>query len=135
MSEKKEEKIIVNDRRVKLDEEELKEEKSSESEARKLAQKKIAHDYAKVSAKEEVNLPKLDFATFVISLSSSALVHLGEIANPETNTTEVNLALAKQTIDLLGLLEEKTRGNLSAQEEKLLKDVLFDLRMKYIQKA
>lgn len=135
MSEKKEEKIIVNDRRVKLDEEELKEEKSSESEARKLAQKKIAHDYAKVSAKEEVNLLKLDFATFVISLSSSALVHLGEIANPETNTTEVNLALAKQTIDLLGLLEEKTRGNLSAQEEKLLKDVLFDLRMKYIQKA
>lgn len=135
MAEKKEEKIIVNDRRVKLDEEELKEEKSSESEARKLAQKKIAHDYAKVSAKEEVNLPKLDFATFVISLSSSALVHLGEIANPETNTTEVNLALAKQTIDLLGLLEEKTRGNLSAQEEKLLKDVLFDLRMKYIQKA
>lgn len=133
MSEKKEEKIIVNDRRVKLDEEE--QEQRSESEAKKLAQKKMAHDYQKVSAKKEINLPKLDFSTFVISLSSSALVHLGEVENPETKTKEVNLDLAKHTIDLLGLLEEKTKGNLTVQEERLLKDILFDLRMKYIQKV
>ena len=84
------------------------------------------------AGKEEA-LPSIDFATFVVSLSHSALMNLGEAEHPETSSVEVNLPLAKQTIDLLGLLEEKTKGNLSGDEERLLSQVLFDLRMRFVE--
>ena len=80
-------------------------------------------------------LPSIDFATFVLSLSHSALMHLGEAPDPETNKVEANLPLAKQNIDLLVLLEEKTKGNLSGDEERLLAQVLFDLRMRYVERS
>ena len=82
---------------------------------------------------EEHSLPSIDFATFVVSLSHSALLHLGEAPHPDTNTVETNLPLARQTIDLLGLLEEKTKGNLTGDEERLLTQVLFDLRMRFLE--
>lgn len=80
-------------------------------------------------------LPTIDFATFVLSLSHSALMHLGEAPHPDTNQVEANLPLAKQNIDLLGLLEEKTKGNLTGDEERLLAQVLFDLRMRYVERS
>jgi hypothetical protein len=80
-------------------------------------------------------LPEVTMATFVFSLSSSALVHLGEIAEPESNRTKVDLVIAKQIIDTLGMLQEKTKGNLDHDEENLLRTVLYDLRMRYVQKA
>jgi hypothetical protein len=79
------------------------------------------------------SLPHVDFATFVLSLSHSALLHLGEAPHPETGTVEKNLALARQTIDLIGMLEEKTKGNLSGDEERLLGQILYDLRMRYVE--
>jgi hypothetical protein len=80
-------------------------------------------------------LPQIDFATFVLSLSHSALTHLGEAPHPEDNATRVSLPLAKQTIDLLGLLEEKTKGNLTGEEERLITQILFDLRLRYVEKS
>ena len=87
------------------------------------------------SAGHDEALPQIDFATFVLSLSHSALMHLGEAPRPETNKVEQNLVLAKQDIDILGMLEEKTKGNLSGDEERLLAQVLFDLRMRYVECA
>lgn len=78
-------------------------------------------------------LPSIDFATFVMSLSHSALMHFGDTPHPEDGKTEKNLPLAKQTIDLLGLLEEKTKGNLTGDEERLLTQLLFDLRMRFVE--
>jgi hypothetical protein len=78
-------------------------------------------------------LPQIDFATFILSLSHSALMHLGEVPHPDTEKVERDLPLAKQNIDLLGLLEEKTKGNLTGDEERLLHQVLFDLRMRYVE--
>ena len=78
-------------------------------------------------------LPTIDFATFVLSLSHSALMHMGEAPNPETNAVDTDLALARQTIDLLGMLEEKTKGNLTGLEERLLGQVLFDLRLLFVE--
>jgi hypothetical protein len=78
-------------------------------------------------------LPHMDFATFVLSLSHSALMHLGEAPNPETGAVEKNLPLARQTIDLVAMLEEKTRGNLTGDEERLIGQILFDLRMRYVE--
>ena len=81
------------------------------------------------------SFPSIDFATFVLSLSHSALMHLGEAPHPETNKIEANLPLAKQNIDLLVLFEEKTKGNLTGDEERLLAQVLFDLRMRYVERS
>jgi len=77
-------------------------------------------------------LPPLTLSTFVFSLNTSALVHLGEYPDPTTGQTGTDLDLAKQTIDLLGLLKDKTKGNLSPDEEQLLDAVLFDLRMRFL---
>jgi hypothetical protein len=78
-------------------------------------------------------LPKLDFATFVLSLSHSVLMHLGVAPLPEGESAPKDLALARQTIDLLGLLEEKTKGNLTGDEERLLAHILYDLRMRFVE--
>jgi hypothetical protein len=78
-------------------------------------------------------LPHFDFTTFILSLSHSALMHLGEAPHPETGEIEKNLPLARQTIDLVGMLEEKTRGNLSGEEERLVAQILFDLRMRFVE--
>jgi hypothetical protein len=78
-------------------------------------------------------LPEINFSTFVISLSTQALMHLGEIANPLSGNEERDVSLAKQMIDIVGMLQEKTRGNLTGGEAKLIEDILFDLRMKYVE--
>ena len=80
-------------------------------------------------------LPPVDFPTFVLSLGSSALMHLGEAPHPGSGETGQDLALAKHTIDILSMLEEKTRGNLSQPEAQLLENLLFDLRLRYVEAA
>jgi hypothetical protein len=79
--------------------------------------------------------PPIDFYTFLFSLGSSAAIHLGDAPHPESGAPAENLLLAKQTIDILGMLEEKTRGNLTPDEAKLLDSLLYDLRLRYVQKA
>lgn len=80
-------------------------------------------------------MPEATFSTFIYSLSSSALVHLGEAPDPATGQIQPSLNLAKHTIDILAMLESKTRGNLSAQEQKLLCDLLCQLRLRYVAKT
>jgi hypothetical protein len=77
--------------------------------------------------RQDDDLPPLDFSTFVVSLRTSALMHMGQ-----GESADLNLAMARQEIDLLAILEEKTRGNLTGDEELLLSQVLFDLRTRYI---
>ena len=84
---------------------------------------------------DEDSLPEIDFSSFVFSLSTSALLHLGEVPDPVTGKTEKDLPLAKQTIDILGMLQDKTRGNLTADEGKLLENLLADLRWRYVREA
>lgn len=77
-------------------------------------------------------LPEVNFSTFIVSLSTEILFHLGEIPHPETGERQKNLPLAKHAIDTLVMLQEKTRGNLTEEEKKLLESMLYDLRMCYI---
>lgn len=79
--------------------------------------------------------PGIDFATFVLSLSHSAYMHLGDAPNPVDGRIEQNLTMARQTIDLLGLLEEKTQGNLTGEEERVLEQALYELRLRYVEAA
>jgi hypothetical protein len=78
-------------------------------------------------------LPEINFSTFVISLSTQALMHLGEIPDPLSGKVESDIPVAKQMIDIIGVLREKTRGNLDQGEEKLIEDILYDLRLRYVE--
>ncbi len=75
----------------------------------------------------------IDFATFVLSMSASCMIQLGEIAAPDGETS-TDLTMARHTIEILTVLEQKTRGNLSGEEEKVLLHVLEDLRARYVAK-
>jgi Domain of unknown function (DUF1844) len=79
-------------------------------------------------------LPAIDFSMLILSLSQTALVHLGEAPHPDGEPAlPPNIALARQTIDLLGVLQEKTKGNLNGAEEHLLDQVLYDLRLRFVE--
>lgn len=82
--------------------------------------------------KPTAQLPEVTFSTFVISLGSSALVHLGEVPDPNTEKLRPDKVLAKNSIDLLNMLQAKTKGNLDDKERQLLESLLFDLKMKYV---
>jgi hypothetical protein len=84
-------------------------------------------------AADAAALPAVDFHTFVLSLGSSALLHLGELEHPEAETQEKDLPLAKHTIDILAMLQEKTKGNLTPAEERLMESLLYDLRLRYVE--
>ena len=76
----------------------------------------------------------LSFSAFVLGLASTALIHLGVTPNPETGKTTVDLVLARQSIDVLAMLREKTRGNLSSEEEQLFASILSDLQLRFVEK-
>lgn len=79
-------------------------------------------------------LPTIDFSMLVLSLSQTALVHLGLAEDPEAGAPgKRNLPLARQTIDMLGMLQEKTKGNLNGSEERLIDQVLYDLRLRFVE--
>ncbi|MDD3087599.1 MAG: DUF1844 domain-containing protein [Candidatus Omnitrophica bacterium] len=78
--------------------------------------------------------PNPDFNFFVTTLSLQASIALGQIANPATNKTEEDLVQAKFLIDTLGMLQDKTKGNLNDDESKLLENLLYDLRSIYLSK-
>jgi hypothetical protein len=73
------------------------------------------------------------FVGFVLSLAHTAAVHFGDVANPATGESEPNLDAARQMIEILSLLEEKTRGNLTAEERQLLDQILYELRLRYVE--
>jgi hypothetical protein len=83
----------------------------------------------------ESSFPELNFATFVFSLGTSAMYHFGDFPDPATKKTDRNLEAAKQTIDILGILKEKTRGNLNDEEDRLLESLLYELRMRYVRET
>jgi len=78
------------------------------------------------------NYPQVNFTNFVLSLSTSALFHFGDFPETEGGTPQKNLPAAKQTIDILNMLNEKTKGNLDKNESSLLQGVLYELKMRYV---
>lgn len=77
-------------------------------------------------------MPEVTFPAFVMSLNTSALYHLGEIADPATGKRIIDLDLAKHAIDTLALIQTKTKGNLEKDEEELLKNILYDIKIRFV---
>ena len=139
MAEEKDEKkdFVVKDRRI------FAEENLDEAQTEKKETPAVEEDQepdsteAREAAAEQhpeppPQFPEINFATFVASLNASALLQLGAIEDPTTGQKNKNLPMAKQTIDILSMLQEKTAGNLSEEEENLLKNILYDLRIMYV---
>jgi hypothetical protein len=78
-------------------------------------------------------MSELSFTAFVVSLASTAAIHFGDLPDPATGTKSENLEGASQMIDILSLLEQKTRGNLTAEERQVLEQVLYELRMRFVE--
>jgi hypothetical protein len=109
--------------------------KKEEKEESKIKEEGKFEETSRDDTSAQESLPEIDFTHFILSLSSSALIQLGEIQDPFTQKLAKNLPLAKQTIDLIGMLKEKTKGNLTPEEEKVIDYVLYDLRMRYVKAA
>jgi len=141
--------FVVKDRRVfskeeageapEQEAESVEPDRSEETEASEPEAESVAPDRSEeteapaAGPKEaEAGLPEINFQTFVFSLNASALVQLGLMEDPATGKNEKNLPLVKQTIDMLSMLQEKTKGNLSKDEDEMLKHVLYDLRIRYV---
>jgi hypothetical protein len=75
----------------------------------------------------------ISFTQFVVSLATSAAIHLGDMADPEGQASEPNLEGAKQMIEILALLQDKTKGNLTAEERQVLEQILFEVRMRFVE--
>jgi hypothetical protein len=82
--------------------------------------------------REEDHYPEVNFASFVLSLSTSVMYHFGDFPDPVSKKSDRNLPAAKQTIDILSMLKEKTSGNLDENEKSLIDGMLFELRMRYV---
>lgn len=104
-----------------------------EKEAKRKEEKR--EEERKGEKKGDIPLPEVTFSNFVFSLTTQALIQLGEVQDPGSKETMKNLPLAKQTIDLIGMLKEKTSGNLTKEEEALVNTALYDLRMRYVKAA
>ncbi|MHB8138937.1 MAG: DUF1844 domain-containing protein [Smithellaceae bacterium] len=122
--EKKGEGFVIKDRRFS-DVEEKKEEPAAEK-------KPDVKENAEELAAEALNYPQVNFTNFVISLSTSALFHFGDFPENQGGKAEKNLPAAKQTIDILDMLNEKTKGNLDQNEANLIQGVLYELKMRYV---
>jgi len=126
--------FVIKDKRLFTAEGEVNKEKESRREEGKTDDTTEKKDPEGQKSKT-VTLPEVDFASFVLSLSSSALLHFGDFPDPVSGKRERNLSMAKQTIDILAVLREKTRGNLSKDEEQLMDSLLHDLRIKYVEES
>jgi len=144
MAENNEEKgFSVKDKRIFSEEgavrpESLKEEEKKEPEETVVEAKEEEKREEKPRGKvkeETAPLPEINFPSFVLSLYTSALFHFGDLQDPASGEKVKNLPAAKQTIDILGILKEKTSGNLDEDEQNLLDGSLYELRMRYIKET
>ena len=123
--------FIVKDRRSLDEKGELKGEKREEE----TKEKEGKEEEAQKEDFQGAPLPEVNFNSLIFSLSSSALLHFGEIADPHTGEKKKDIALAKHSIDTIGMLKEKTKGNLTDEETKIIDSVLTDLRWLYVKSA
>ncbi|MGB0911480.1 MAG: DUF1844 domain-containing protein [Nitrospirales bacterium] len=129
MSEEEEQGFIVRDKRGRTEAE-----PSPAPKADPTPDPVSAPDIAQSPDSEEAG-PPITFSSFVFSLGTSALMLMGESLDPQQPSMPVNLPQAKEIVDILSMLESKTKGNLSSDEASVLGDMLYTLRMKYVERT
>ena len=128
--EKKDSGFVVKDKR--LFDESGKERSQEEAQSSTAEKKPKVQESSPTEPKQESDYPQVTFTNFVLSLSTSALFHFGDFPEHEGGASEKNLPAAKQTIDILDMLKEKTKGNLDENETNLIQGALYELKMRYV---
>ncbi len=128
--EKKDSGFVIKDKRIFAEGNDASEKESSSRPAGEKPefQGKVSDQ----SPDDSPDYPPINFTNFILSLSTSALFHFGDYPDPVSGKVQKNLSAAKQTIDLLDMLNEKTKGNLNEQENNLIQGVLYELKMRYV---
>lgn len=141
MEEEKNEKgFVIKDRRLFDESGEVRtdaEKKAEEKAAATTGEDEQKDPAQEVDDREEADgpVPPINFASFIYSIATTAFYHFGDFPDPATNKKSRNLSAAKQTIDILSMLREKTEGNLLTEEKKMLDDILYELRMRFVKEA
>jgi hypothetical protein len=130
MTEEEEKGFVIKDKRSLDEKGDLK-----DREAKEEAPKKEAKQDKKLEEADSTPLPEVNFNSLIFSLSSSALLHLGEIADPHTGQKKKDIPLAKHSIDIIAMLKDKTKGNLTEEEQRFMESILADLRWRYVRAA
>ncbi|MFC1532794.1 DUF1844 domain-containing protein [Thermodesulfobacteriota bacterium] len=120
--------FVIKDKRSFDEGGELKEEKKDDEKRPKAEEKKEE----KMDDTQKPPLPEVNFNSLIFSLSSSAFLHIGDIADPQTGEKKKDLPMAKHSIDIIAMLKDKTKGNLTEEEQKFLDNILADLRLLYV---
>ncbi len=134
MAEEEEQGFVVRDKRGQS-REEAAGSQDAPSPSPDLPDSEVAEEASMASDHVHDHAPPLNFSSFIFSLSSSALMLMGEKLSPDQPNTPVNLPQAKEIVDILSILDEKTKGNLTPEEAAVMKDMLYTLRMKFVQAA
>ena len=130
--EKKDSGFVIKDKRIFAEGNEVSEEKPTSPIAGEKPEIQENINNKSQSQDESFDYPPITFTNFVLSLSTSALFHFGDFPDPATGKTQKNLSAAKQTIDMLDMINEKTKGNLDEPENNLIQGVLYELKMRYV---
>jgi phage repressor protein C with HTH and peptisase S24 domain len=133
---KKEKSFVVKDRRKFTESGEPREEEAGKPQETGTGEPlKAEEEKAEQASRDkaaEAFMPEMNFANFIFSLSTSAMYHFGDFPDPVSKKAERNLTAARQTIDIIAMLKEKTEGNLDDNEKNLIDTILFELRMRYV---
>jgi hypothetical protein len=133
MEEKKDKSFVIRDKRIFAETGDVRRDEEPPPEIKPAAAEAEPERQApKKEAPAEEALPEVNFVNFVLSLSTTAMYHFGDFPDPVSQKAQKNLAAAKQTIDILGMLRAKTEGNLDDNEKALMDGLLFELRMRYV---
>ena len=119
--------FVIKDRRSFDDKGDLKEKGAAEEKV-----KEEPKEEPKKTEAETLPLPEVNFSSLILSLSSTAFLHFGEIPDPGTGEKKKDLALAKHAIDTVAMLKEKTEGNLTDEEKQFIENILTDLRWHFV---
>jgi hypothetical protein len=122
--------FIIKDKRSLDEKGDLKDQRAKEERSKRDARQEKRDEEA-----DRTPLPEVNFNSLIFSLSSSALLNLGEIADPHTGQKRKDIPLAKHSIDIIAMLKDKTKGNLSEEEQRFLESILADLRWRYVRAA
>ncbi|OPY84949.1 MAG: hypothetical protein A4E72_02080 [Syntrophus sp. PtaU1.Bin208] len=134
--EKQEKSFVVKDKRMFSESGEQRQPEPQKPEAPPTASEEPKAKPSETKAEEEHHLlPEVNFFNFVLSLSTTVMFHFGDFPDPVTHETQKNLPAAKQTIDILSMLKDKTKGNLDDHEKSLLDEILFELKMRYVKET
>ena len=125
--------FVIKDKRSFDEQGDLKEKDSPEEKVQEEEKvKKEPEKEAPKKAPETPPLPEVNFSSLILSLSSTAFLHFGEIPDPATGEKKKDLALAKHVIDTIAMLKEKTEGNLTKEEKQFIENILTDLRLRFV---